>query len=248
MNNLKELDRFAKDIKLIKENDDLKFHYPYWIKVSKWKAEIFLNIIPSNNIRFKKIIELGSGYGLILKDISAKLKPSITIGVDNSEVILKMARKLNPNISFFNADVCNLKFENNSFDLVILSDIIEHMEHPEKLLKESQRISKYALMKIPLEKCLRTINRGYGVDDSAGHWCVFNEKEALNLLEKSGYKISRKVMSNGPKDVKNVKQVGIKNLKFLIYRIKNLLCKHGKRVYTYIFGNNLFVFCERIKD
>ena len=119
-----DLESFAKQIGLIKKGDNFKDHYRYWTIASKWKVETYLKIIPPKK-KFKKLVDLGCGYGLILREISNAIKPKTAVGVDNSEITLKMAKKLNPDITFVNNDVCNLQFDNDSFDLAVLSDIIE---------------------------------------------------------------------------------------------------------------------------
>lgn len=243
MNKLSDLEEYAKEIGLIKNDDNFNYHYQYWDVVSKWKTRCFLKLIPSY-IKPKKIIELGCGYGLLLRELAKKFKSKSVVGIDHSQITLKMAEKLNPHILFIKNDACHVQVEDNSFDLVILSDIIEHINHPEILLKESQRISRFALMKIPLEKCLRTIYRKYDIYDSAGHLFCLNEKETLNLLKNSGYKVLTKITSPKPKELYIGKEFINQKSRFLIQIIKKLLMKHFRIVHTYIFGDNLFAFCK----
>jgi len=44
--------------------------------------------------------------------------------------------------NFVRADICNLPFEDNEFDLAILGDILEHAPNPVTMLKESSRVAK----------------------------------------------------------------------------------------------------------
>ena len=47
-----------------------------------------------------------------------------------------------PSISIKQGDIYALPYNDNSFDLVICSEVLEHLEHPEKALTEVIRVSK----------------------------------------------------------------------------------------------------------
>lgn len=121
-----------------------------------------LKIIPGDK-KFSRLLSVGCSYGMELQKVSKMLNINKAIGIDISEITIKMAEKVSSSCIFIVGDACYLPFNNDSFDLVILSDIIEHIEQPEILLKEAQRVAKYAVMNIPLEKCFKTRKRKYGV-------------------------------------------------------------------------------------
>jgi len=55
-------------------------------------------------------------------------------GIDISNVAIEMAQKYkNDNVQLMKADVANIPFENNSFDVVISTYAIEHFLEPEKI-------------------------------------------------------------------------------------------------------------------
>lgn len=63
-------------------------------------------------------------------------------GIDISDSALKRAEKKGVVVKKVDLDVDPIPFEDNSFDLVLCSDIIEHTLHPENILKEAKRVLK----------------------------------------------------------------------------------------------------------
>jgi ubiquinone/menaquinone biosynthesis C-methylase UbiE len=86
-------------------------------------------------------------------------------------------------------------FENDSFDLGILSHVLEHVQNPTILLREALRICKYVVVEVPLEDCL-SVNiyskfgeKIKGLDrenNPVGHINFFNKAKVTELVSKSG--------------------------------------------------------------
>ena len=70
----------------------------------------------------QRVIEIGCGTG----DLLSALKPSVGIGVDFSEEMVKRARQRHPDIRFIQADVHELKLS-GKFDVIILSDLLNDL-------------------------------------------------------------------------------------------------------------------------
>ncbi|MFC1956389.1 class I SAM-dependent methyltransferase [Chloroflexota bacterium] len=93
-----------------------------------------------------KILEVGCSTGYITRHIAQKFDCEI-IGVDLSTLLLDIAeeesRKLNlNNISFKNANVENLPFSDNTFDIVYGEAITALVPDPLKVLNEYNRVLK----------------------------------------------------------------------------------------------------------
>ena len=73
----------------------------------------------------KKILELGCGTGRHTKRLVGQ--GNIVMGIDLSEGMLSQAKKKLPNIDFIHADFLNYQFENNSFDKILVSLVLEHI-------------------------------------------------------------------------------------------------------------------------
>jgi ubiquinone/menaquinone biosynthesis C-methylase UbiE len=83
----------------------------------------------------------GTGYG---SAFLLKAKPLKVIGIDVSvdAIIYAIQRYRCPQLSFLVADGCQLPFPDKSFDVVISSQVIEHVDDDEAYLREVVRILK----------------------------------------------------------------------------------------------------------
>lgn len=96
------------------------------------------------NISGKKVADLGCGDGA-LTYLLAKTGAEVT-GVDNEQEGLDFAeskfKEHKANASFVLGDVRKTNLPDNAFDIVVSSDVIEHIERPEELVAEAARILK----------------------------------------------------------------------------------------------------------
>ena len=148
-----------------------------------WKAEVMLSVIPKGR-QYDSMLDVGCGSGVAMKVIANTVEAKHGIGVDISQVMLDRATQEQPNARYarfqwMNAEI-GLAYANKWFDLVILSDILEHVEHPILLLREAKRVGRAIVVKMPAEKGLRAkSNRGehghlhnWDVADVLGHLLV----------------------------------------------------------------------------
>jgi len=95
------------------------------------EGELFAkNIRLYQNKEVKTLLNLGSGGGHV--DWAMKKEFRIT-GVDISENMLKLARKLNPEVEYLIGDMRDVRL-NRKFDAVLIHDAINYMTTPEDLL------------------------------------------------------------------------------------------------------------------
>lgn len=106
------------------------------------------------------IADLGCGSGVILSEILL-MKPAWTgNGLDISEAAIEYARRLAAHkqvadrASFRTGNIASLPYPDQSLDLVVASEIIEHMEEPDKVVKEIARVLRpegKLVLTMPLE-------------------------------------------------------------------------------------------------
>ncbi|KAA3646411.1 MAG: glycosyltransferase [Chloroflexi bacterium] len=94
--------------------------------------KVFGNLI-SPNLR---VLEIGSGTGYLL----ASLKPSFGLGIDISEQMLLHAKGNHPELHFVQADGGSLPFD-TSFDMVILSDLLNDVWDVQEILRQITKVS-----------------------------------------------------------------------------------------------------------
>lgn len=97
------------------------------------------------NMSGNNILDVGTGSGSFIEVLKDSLKDYTSItGIDSNERALKAAGEnfKEDNISFVKMDAENLTFDDNSFDMVCLSNTLHHLPDIEKVLKEMKRVLK----------------------------------------------------------------------------------------------------------
>lgn len=140
----------------------------------------------------------------------------------------------------------HLPFLDKIFDYVLLCDILEHVENPEKLLKKSANISEYMLLKIPIENAFlsrfssRIHGIKYGANHPSGHIYCWNRKEISQLIHKAGLTVidSRFIPTSGEfsRSMYFSKKLVFKS----IYFLEKFLNTNG-RISEILLGGNLFM-------
>lgn len=86
-----------------------------------------------------RIAEIGCGLSPFLSE--ARYYFALAVGVDFSEETIKKAQKLYPNVLYCNFNANNLSEIDSTFDVVVAGEIIEHLEDPDKFLKDLEKIT-----------------------------------------------------------------------------------------------------------
>lgn len=88
------------------------------------------------------VLDVGCGAGFLSNDLSA-CGFHVT-GVDLSEESLRVARNHDETkkVIYQTADAYKLPFEDQSFDVVCAMDFLEHVDRPDRVIKECSRVLK----------------------------------------------------------------------------------------------------------
>jgi len=100
--------------------------------------------------KIKKVIDVGCGNGRHLKSLGFKLTDSEIIGIDQSvPEITKLNKEFNESVckngnayKFITGDIREMDVPDNSQDLVVCSEVLEHVPNFEAVLEECYRILK----------------------------------------------------------------------------------------------------------
>jgi len=89
-----------------------------------------------------KALDVGMGNGKFLEFLKERLKVNKVVGVDISENLVRQA--IDRGLEAYKVNVCSeiLPFEDDYFDLVFCSEVIEHVFDPDFLLEEIWRVLK----------------------------------------------------------------------------------------------------------
>lgn len=88
----------------------------------------------------KKVLDIGCNNGFIGEKILKK--NNIVFGVDIASLSLEEAKNRGLKVKRIDIEKDDLPYKNESFDIVILGDIIEHVFNTDQLLRESYRVLK----------------------------------------------------------------------------------------------------------
>jgi 2-polyprenyl-6-hydroxyphenyl methylase/3-demethylubiquinone-9 3-methyltransferase len=105
-------------------------------KMNPLRLEYILN---QTTIAAKKVLEVGCGGGILslpLARLEANLT-SIEPSLELFEVAKNKAKEENLNINFINTALENLTEDN--FDIILIMDVIEHVNNADTFLKEAQK-------------------------------------------------------------------------------------------------------------
>lgn len=140
-----------------------------------------------SSIEVKKVLETGCGPGFSTQYLRRFLKDKDFEASEYRADLVKEAQSRNPGIRISQESVYEPKKTDSSFDLVIALEVLEHLESPEKALKEIRRVtSKYCLLSVPNEPLWRILNicrfkylKYFG--NSPGHLHHWSRKEFAKL-------------------------------------------------------------------
>lgn len=159
---------------------------------SPWKAEQIYKIIQRNNLHPKSICEVGCGAGEILKQLQIILNDNCNFsGYEISPQAYDLCLdKTNNNLNFKLKDF--MLEEDVHYDILLLIDVIEHLEDYFTYLRNIKDKSEYKIFHIPLEFfTLATIFHSFILNqrNNVGHLHYFSKEIVLQILKDADYEI-----------------------------------------------------------
>ncbi len=98
------------------------------------------------------ILEVGCGEGFVLSILKEVFPQAKLLGVDISRQALDKAKQRVPQAVLELADASKLNYDDNSFDLVVCLEVLEHLPDPTVVAQEMLRVSKkYIIISVPWE-------------------------------------------------------------------------------------------------
>jgi 2-polyprenyl-3-methyl-5-hydroxy-6-metoxy-1,4-benzoquinol methylase len=131
-------------------------------------------------------LEFGCGEGFFLNEL---LKREVCfeslVGVDLREDALVYARQLNPCYQFEKINILDNYLKDNSFDLVIASEVLEHLTCPDVYMKKMVSLSRrHLFFTVPWEPWFKFMNLLRGRDVSR----LGNNPEHINHWGVKGFR------------------------------------------------------------
>ena len=134
------------------------------------------------------VLEVGCDRG----DLLAALKPARGVGIDLSPVMIESARSRHPALEFLVADVHELDLGEQTFDVIVLSDLINDVWDLQQVLQQIRRYCRpqtrvifnfYSRLWQPALSSARAL--GVATQTLPQNW--FTRHDVENLLELAGF-------------------------------------------------------------
>lgn len=160
-----------------------------------YKASKVLQLLQQNKIELSTVAEVGCGSGEILVQLAQQL-PQVQqfVGYDISADAIQIAtQKQNNKIKFYCQDFTQQNVHTN---LLLVMDVLEHLENYFDFLKNIQTKSDYTIFHIPLDMCVWALFREVILLDSknrVGHIHNFTEQFITQVLQDYGFIIVNKM-------------------------------------------------------
>lgn len=156
-----------------------------------------------SQLEFNNCLDVGCASGYMVSQIANIFPKTKYFGIDIYDKAIDYAKKTYPQINFKVATADKLPFKENTFDIILFYETIEHVENPEKCLKEIRRVLRkdgtliltmdsgsllFRLVWIVWENSKGKIWQG-------AHLHPFHHTQLEQLIQSSGFKIRKKIFS-----------------------------------------------------
>ena len=104
-------------------------------------------------------LDVGCAEGFVSHHLRQHLPGLVTFGVDLDREALARARALHPQVHAAVGDALALPFASESVDLVVCTEVLEHIPRPEEALAELVRVTRgHLVLSVPWEPWFRLAN------------------------------------------------------------------------------------------
>ena len=155
-------------------------------KLKNWYGDI-PNFI--NKFDNPKVLDVGCGLGFLLSAVKSKFRT----GLETSSFAIKYIKEHFPEIEIITGDTDDLRKIDNKFDIIIAYHVLEHLNDPNKFIKNiKNRLNKSGKIIIGtpiIETFLSNyFNKNYRLYNKS-HKIIFNEKTLKKIFEENNLEI-----------------------------------------------------------
>ena len=95
------------------------------------------------------VLDVGCGNGALTYDLGKKVKKIIGIDINENNIIIAKNKFSRKNIEYIHGDILT-EIPNQRFDVIILSNVLEHIDNRQELLKKLKKSASKILLRVPL--------------------------------------------------------------------------------------------------
>src|SRR5262245_50534513 len=98
------------------------------------------------------VLDVGAGEGFMLELLRYKNVGKKLEGIEYMDDAIKLGKKMHPDVTIKKGDIYNLPYKDNTFDLIMCTEVLEHLDDPTRALAELKRVTKkYLILSVPNE-------------------------------------------------------------------------------------------------
>jgi len=164
---------------LQKFNEVERFHW-WWAG----RQELVKNLLTPEQP--KKILDIGCGTGETLTYLKTQFPKTQMQGIDLSPEAVKFTLKRGHKAK--KSAATKLPFKDNTFDAILLLDVIEHIKDDYAVIKEAKRVLKPGGVIVLTAPALQFIWTSF--DENQGHFRRYNRHRLIDIATKNKLKIN----------------------------------------------------------
>lgn len=216
---------------------------PTWgAEDAPFKAAVLLGLLRKHSLSPATVAEVGCGSGEVLVQLSGQLPSDVTFtGYEVSADALSLAApKSRPGLQFERLDVVSAGV-GRAFDLVLVLDVLEHVENYFSLLNAIASMGKWTIFHIPLDLSVWSLFQEKMLLESkarVGHIHSFTEAFILDVLRDHGFRVVEKIYTE-PSFLSTTPKQRLVN----VVR-KGLFAINRRFATKFIGGYSVMVLCE----
>lgn len=136
-----------------------------------------------------RLLDIGSGNGAVAYDIASKARKVTGIDILPKNIIFSEKKYHKDNIEFIEGDATTFDFK-ETFDVIVLSNVLEHIEDRISFLKKIKKLAPKILIRVPLitrdwiSVWKRENGFSYKLDNT--HFMEYTEKNFQEEITKAG--------------------------------------------------------------
>jgi SAM-dependent methyltransferase len=159
------------------------------------KADHIERLLPA---RPDRLVEIGCGDGALLAELERRGAAASLHGFDVSEEAVRAARGRGlRSVDVLDGD--GVPVDDDSFDVAVLSHVLEHVPDPVALLREAARTAPTVIVEVPLERNLSG-RRGSrrALSEGAGHVHALDRARVREIADAAGLRVGAELMDPLP--------------------------------------------------
>ena len=153
--------------------------------LARFRARMLAEVVP---LAPGRVLDAGCGEGHVSAWLAGSLPASDITGVDGRADALAAFRARNPRLTALEGDLRALPFPDGAFDLVVCTEVLEHLPAPREVLGELTRVcSGYLFLTVPHEPFFRGGNLVRGryvgrLGSTPGHLSTWGRRSFLSTV------------------------------------------------------------------